>query len=65
MTPNIDCKEVSRLLSAGMDNTMPVAERARLRHHLVLCDACRNVNDQFDLLRRAIRQIGRNEPPPQ
>ena len=63
MTPTIDCKEASRLLSADMDKTMPSADRARLRYHLVLCEACRNINDQFDLLRRAMRHLGRDDAP--
>ena len=32
-----DCQEVSRLISEGLDQTMPVPERARLRCHFVIC----------------------------
>lgn len=67
MKLKLDCKDVSRLISDGQDLTLPAAERARLRLHFVVCETCRNVNEQFDFLRRAMRQIDRSketdEPP--
>ena len=57
MTQDLDCKEVSRLISAGLDAEMPQEERVRLRLHLVLCQACRNVERQFSFLRRATRSM--------
>ena len=67
MKLELDCKDVSRLISDGQDPTLPAAERARLRLHFVVCATCRNVNEQFDCLRRAMRQIDRSketdEPP--
>ena len=58
MNEELDCKDMSRLISAERDQRLPPAEQVRMRQHLVICDACRNVNDQFDLLSRAIRQLG-------
>ena len=58
MKIELDCKDVSRMLSDGQDLSLPTAQRARLRLHLVVCDTCRNVKDQFDFLRRAMRQLG-------
>ena len=57
MKLKLDCKDVSRLISDGQDLTLPAAERARMRLHLVICETCRNVNAQFDFLRRAMRRI--------
>ncbi len=57
----LTCKDVARILSDGLDTEMAPAERARLRVHMVICDACRNVEQQFDLLRRLVRKSG----PPQ
>ena len=54
-----DCQDVSRLLSTRMDEQLPATERARLRLHLVMCDACRNVDAQLAFLRRAVRALGR------
>jgi predicted anti-sigma-YlaC factor YlaD len=63
MKPELDCKEVSRLISNGLDETLPAPERARLRLHFVICETCRNVSEQMQFLRRAMRDLGKNEPP--
>ena len=62
MKIDIDCQEVSRLISDGLDEKLPAADRARLRLHFVLCKTCRNVNEQMQFLRQAVRQIGREKP---
>ncbi len=49
------CKEVHRLVSEGMDRDLSLVERARMRLHLLVCDACTRFNGQMDLLRRAMR----------
>ena len=59
MTPELNCKDVSRLISAGHDLTQPPQDQARIRRHLVICETCRNVSDQFDFLSRAMRQLGK------
>lgn len=63
MTLGLNCKEASRLLSRENDEPLPAPERARLRLHLVVCDACRNVEEQLSFLRQAMRKLGRDEPP--
>jgi len=50
---------VSRLLSDAQDRPLPAADRARLRLHLVMCHACRDVEAQFDFIRRAMRRLAR------
>jgi predicted anti-sigma-YlaC factor YlaD len=52
----LTCKQVARILSDGLDNEMTPPERARLRMHMVICEACRNVEQQFGLLRRLVRK---------
>jgi predicted anti-sigma-YlaC factor YlaD len=59
--PKLSCKEVARILSDGLDAEMAPGERARLRLHMVICEACRNVEQQFGLLRRLVRK---SEPGP-
>ena len=49
------------MISDGQDLTLPPAERARMRLHFVVCETCRNVNEQFDFLRRAMRSIDRSK----
>lgn len=65
MRAEIDCKEVSRLISAGLDRDLPKAEKDRLHLHFAICSKCRTVNAQFDFLRRAMRKMepgGGQEP---
>jgi predicted anti-sigma-YlaC factor YlaD len=63
MRTELDCKEVSRLISNGLDEALPAPERARLRLHFVICETCRNVSEQMQFLRRAMRGMGKDEPP--
>jgi predicted anti-sigma-YlaC factor YlaD len=65
MTEKLTCKEVSRILSDGLDAEMAPAERARLRLHMVVCEACRNVEQQFELLRRLMKRQGPEGPDDQ
>ena len=37
------------------------AERTRLRLHLAVCTACRNVEQQFDFIRRAMKRLGKDD----
>jgi hypothetical protein len=63
MKVGLDCKEVSRLISEGLDQAMPAPERARLRFHFVICQTCRTVDEQMKFLRRAVKEMDK-EPPP-
>jgi anti-sigma factor RsiW len=63
----ITCKEASRLLSAGLDKQLTLADRAALKLHLTLCDACTQVKAQFEFLRRAVSAYAksdRHDKPP-
>lgn len=64
MSADLNCKEVSRLISAGLDAELPQAERARLRLHFAVCTACRNVEQQFSFLRRAVRGLDNSQDEP-
>jgi len=63
MKKGLDCKEVSRLISEGLDQAMPAPERARLRYHFVICQTCRTVDEQMKFLRRAVKAIEKDPPP--
>ncbi len=62
MSGELDCKEVSRLLSEGLDKTMAPPQRARLRLHLVVCQTCRDVDARLAFLRRAMQSLNRRDP---
>ena len=59
-TTKLTCHEVSRILSDGLDKELPAGERARLRLHLVVCDACREVEQQMAFLREALSGSARS-----
>ena len=63
MKVGLDCKEVSRLISEGLDQAMPAPERARLRYHFVICQTCRTVEEQMKFLQRAVKAMEEDPPP--
>jgi hypothetical protein len=64
MKLKLDCKDVSRLISDGQDQDLPAAERAKLRLHFVICETCRNVDEQMQFIRRAMKKLGDEKEPP-
>jgi predicted anti-sigma-YlaC factor YlaD len=64
MKLKLDCKDVSRLLSDAQEHPPEPSEMARLRLHLVICEACRNVEEQMAFIRRAMQRLGHSDPPP-
>ena len=58
----LTCKEVSRLVSQGLDRRLGWSERLWLRVHLAICDGCTNFKKQMDFLRRALRELGSKAP---
>jgi hypothetical protein len=52
----ISCQQASRLISQRQDEPLAFGKRARLRLHLLYCDACTNVSRQFGTLRLAMQR---------
>jgi hypothetical protein len=52
----ISCREVSRLVSRGQDETLSPWQRFRLRAHLAICEACARFEQQVRFLRLAMRK---------
>lgn len=63
MKLQLTCQEVSRMISDGQDKDLPPNERARVRLHFVICEICRDVDEQMGFLRRAMSRLGRDQPP--
>lgn len=55
------CKEVSRLVSEGLDRDLSFGERVALRVHLLMCKGCRNFEAQMMVLRDAMRDLSQTE----
>jgi predicted anti-sigma-YlaC factor YlaD len=59
----LSCQEASRLLSDELDRPLSAEQRERLRLHLVVCEACRNIEEQLALMHEALRRLGRRDAP--
>lgn len=49
------CKQVTHLISEGMDRDLSFGERIRIRFHLMMCKGCANFDKQMGTLRAASR----------
>ena len=54
----LTCKEVSRLVSQGLDRRLGFGERIALLVHLSICEGCSNFSKQVAFLRKAVARIG-------
>lgn len=61
MKHDLSCQQVARMISDDLDAGLPPPERTRIRMHFVICEACRNVNEQMAFLRRAMLGLGRSD----
>ena len=52
------CKEVSHLVTQGLDRRLGFGERVRLSVHLAICDGCTNFKRQIEFLRKAMLRLG-------
>ena len=57
----LSCKEVTRLVSQGLDGELTLGERTALRLHFAICEGCRNVNRQLSFLRLAVKKLSAGE----
>lgn len=51
------CREVTQLVSQGLDRDLAAGERVALRVHFLICRGCRNMNAQMVFLRQAVRRL--------
>ena len=62
MKLTLDCRALAHLLSRSLDDPPTLAIRARIRLHLVSCQACRNVDEQMRFVRKAMQAVRGNPP---
>ncbi|HSA89619.1 MAG TPA: zf-HC2 domain-containing protein [Burkholderiales bacterium] len=63
MKPLLSCREVSQLVSQGLDRRLGWLERTRLRLHLLICDGCTNFSKQMQFLRKALARLAEQSKP--
>ena len=56
----MNCKEVSRLLSASMERKLSLWERVGLWFHLSMCKLCKGFSRDLEQLREAARRHAEN-----
>lgn len=60
----ISCKEASRIISDGLDSTLPFSRRFLLRLHLAMCKTCGYFKRRTLALRKLLRLRARQEETP-
>ena len=60
---SLNCKEVSRIVSEGLDRELPAEARARLHAHLAICRGCASLSERFAFLRRAMTRLASRDEP--
>ena len=63
MRPLLSCKEVSQLVSQGLDRRLGLVERVRLRLHLAICEGCSNFKKHMVFLRKALSRLAQQSKP--
>jgi len=61
----LSCKEVTRLVSQGLDRRLGFGERLRLHIHLAICDGCANFRRQMLFIRQAMARLVHADFPEQ
>jgi hypothetical protein len=58
----LSCKQVTRLVSQGLDRDLGFTERVKLRVHLGICNGCTNFRNQMAFLRDAMARLADESP---
>ncbi|WP_082081484.1 zf-HC2 domain-containing protein [Methylocucumis oryzae] len=49
----LSCRDITALISKGLDKKLSVSQRLAIGFHLMLCTHCRNFQNQSQFLRKA------------
>jgi hypothetical protein len=55
----LTCKQAHRVITEAMDRDLQVMEDVKVRLHLRRCPGCAGFVKQMDLMRSAMRRVGR------
>jgi len=56
----LTCKQVSELISQGLDQHLTFTERMGVRIHLLMCRTCTQYKNQLRFIRQAMRQLSQD-----
>ena len=54
------CREITALVSQGLDKKLSFGERLAIGMHVMLCSRCRNFQSQAQFIRKAARRYTEN-----
>ncbi|NCB56441.1 MAG: zf-HC2 domain-containing protein [Gammaproteobacteria bacterium] len=57
----LNCREVTRLLSAAQDRSLTLKEKMSLRLHLMMCSGCRNFSGQMSAIRKISKSYAKRK----
>ncbi len=57
----LSCKKATQLMSEKQDRSLQTSEKLSLKFHLMLCNGCRNYNDQLYIIHKACQHISGRE----
>ena len=60
----LNCRDTTRLLSESQERPLTFGEKVSLRLHLLMCNGCRNFNEQMGSLRRITRAYAKGIDEP-
>ena len=53
----MDCKQASQVISKALDRKLTLRERLALKFHLLVCNACKQFNQQLIALRSTFKKL--------
>ncbi|MBW1917516.1 MAG: zf-HC2 domain-containing protein [Deltaproteobacteria bacterium] len=59
----IDCQSIQELLSAYMDDELPLTQKEMIQAHLAICPACRQELARLEHLWQALANLPETAPP--
>ena len=62
-TELLTCREMVRLITDYLEDSLPLAERLRFEQHLSICDGCTSYLDQMRVLSRASGGLSEDQLP--
>ena len=54
----MDCEQIARFISDGMDRRLPLGKRIGVRMHLMMCRMCRGYTANLQALRKLSAKAG-------
>ncbi len=51
------CREISKLVSRSLDESLPFWSQVQIKMHFLMCQGCRRFNQQLKFVQHAVRKM--------